>query len=65
MIPYNGIITILHSNDPNVDGGRDQLKESIMSINTLWDAERLALAKPIALNNGHDYYSDGPVLLVS
>jgi len=61
---YAGIITILHSIDPNVDAMRDALSLQIKSLNGKWAPTLLALTSPNTLSSQRDYYTDGRVLVV-
>ncbi|WP_199481679.1 LssY C-terminal domain-containing protein [Vibrio owensii] len=62
---YSGIITVLHRIDPNVDSERDRLANQIEMSHLALVGELHSLAQPIAMDDKHDYYSDGNVLLIS
>jgi len=65
LTPYSGILTVLHSVDPNVDMERDRFAEQ---ISTQFPSKRVELAllkPPVVLDEEHDYFTDGRVLLVS
>ncbi len=61
---YRGIVTLLHSVDPNVDEERERFKQSIdtqeLSLKTL----NMSYLEPIIKDEEHDYYSDGKVLVI-
>lgn len=62
---YSGIVTVLHRIDPNVDSERDRLANQIEMSHLALVGELHSLAQPVAMDNKHDYYSDGNVLLIS
>ncbi|MFM2657033.1 LssY C-terminal domain-containing protein [Vibrio owensii] len=62
---YSGIMTVLHQIDPNVDSERDRLANQIEMSHLALVGELHSLAQPVAMDNKHDYYSDGNVLLIS
>lgn len=62
---YSGIVTVLHRIDPNVDSERDRLANQIEMSHLALVGELHSLAQPVAMDNNHDYYSDGNVLLIS
>ncbi|MHC0042021.1 LssY C-terminal domain-containing protein [Vibrio campbellii] len=62
---YSGIVTVLHRIDPNVDSERDRLANQIEMSHLALVGELHSLAQPVAMDNKHDYYSDGNVLLLS
>ncbi|MDA0382348.1 LssY C-terminal domain-containing protein [Vibrio owensii] len=62
---YSGIVTVLHRIDPNVDNERDRLANQIEMSHLALVGELHSLAQPVAMDNKHDYYSDGNVLLIS
>lgn len=62
---YSGIVTVLHRIDPNVDNERDRLANKIEMSHLALVGELHSLAQPVAMDNKHDYYSDGNVLLIS
>ncbi|MCL9774150.1 LssY C-terminal domain-containing protein [Vibrio methylphosphonaticus] len=65
ITPYSGIVTILHRVSPDVDRERDKLKDHVLKSNAQWHAEKLPLTAPIAIDNRHDYFTDGDVLVLS
>lgn len=65
LTPYSGIVTVLHSIDPNVDSERDRLEQQVLSTQTSRVARLQKLSEPIEFDEEHDYYSDGRVLVVS
>ena len=56
---------MLHSIDPNVDLERDKLAGQIEKIDSSKVLELVALKKPVALDEYHDYYTDGKVLVIN
>ncbi|WP_038874591.1 LssY C-terminal domain-containing protein [Vibrio jasicida] len=62
---YSGIVTVLHRIDPNVDSERDRLANQIEMSHLALVGELYSLAQPVAMDNQHDYHSDGNVLLIS
>lgn len=64
LTPYSGIVTILHSIDPNVDSERDKLAEQVLSKAVNVSIDFAALHPPTVLDNQHDYYTDGLVLVI-
>ncbi|KLN66966.1 LssY C-terminal domain-containing protein [Vibrio sp. VPAP30] len=64
LTPYSGIVTILHSIDPNVDLERDKLAEQVLSTTTNISIDLAAYHPPTTLDNEHDYYTDGRVLVI-
>lgn len=65
LTPYSGILTVLHSIDPNVDSERDKLANQIMSALPEQPVELIRLKKPIEIDEEHDYFSDGRVLIIN
>lgn len=65
LTPYSGIVTVLHSIDPNVDSERDRLEQQVLSMQTSRVARLQTLSEPIEFDEEHDYYSDGRVLMLS
>ncbi len=64
LTPYSGIVTVLHSIDPNVDVERDKLALQVMQLQGLRQVSLNATALPTSLDEEHDYYSDGKVLFI-
>lgn len=64
LTPYSGIVTVLHSIDPNVDVERDKLALQVMQLPGLRQVSFNATALPTRLDEEHDYYSDGKVLFI-
>ncbi|MDA0147730.1 LssY C-terminal domain-containing protein [Vibrio sp. LaRot3] len=64
VTPYSGIVTILHSIDPNVDQERDRLAKLITQHAPNQRVDFQYLVSPITLDEEHDYYTDGKVLVV-
>ncbi|EEX92503.1 hypothetical protein VIOR3934_15816 [Vibrio orientalis CIP 102891 = ATCC 33934] len=65
LTPYSGIVTVLHSVDPNVDAERDKFAAQISEQLPAKQVELALLKQPVYLDEEHDYYTDGRVLLVS
>jgi len=64
ITPYSGIVTILHSIDPNVDLERDKLAEQVISATANVSIDMAAYHPPTILDGEHDYYTDGRVLII-
>ncbi|MBE8605674.1 LssY C-terminal domain-containing protein [Vibrio sp. OPT10] len=64
VTPYSGIVTILHKIDPNVDEERDRFAKQIKSTYPNIGLVHLPLANAEALNDNHDYYTDGKILMI-
>ncbi|WP_425665815.1 LssY C-terminal domain-containing protein [Vibrio tubiashii] len=64
ITPYSGIVTILHSIDPNVDHERDKLAEQVLSAPANVSIDMAAYHPPTILDGEHDYYTDGRVLVI-
>ncbi|MDC5806884.1 LssY C-terminal domain-containing protein [Vibrio europaeus] len=64
ITPYSGIVTILHSIDPNVDLERDKLAEQVISTTADVSIDMAAYHPPTILDGEHDYYTDGRVLVI-
>ncbi len=64
LTPYSGIVTVLHRVDPNVDSERDRFASQVQQESSSYQVELLAMQSPIVLDNNHDYYSDGQVLVI-
>ncbi|KKD60488.1 hypothetical protein RN22_10535 [Grimontia sp. AD028] len=62
---YSGIITVLHSIDPNIDAERDELANMINTQLPQLSTEYYQALTPLAVDDQHDYYSDGRVLVIS
>jgi membrane protein DedA with SNARE-associated domain len=65
LMPYSGIVTVLHSVDPNVDAERDKFAAQINTQLPSKQVELALLKPPVSLDEEHDYFTDGRVLLVS
>ena len=61
---YRGIVTMLHSTDPNVDEERERFKTSIDTLFLDLTTLNIAYAEPITEDEQHDYYSDGKILVI-
>lgn len=64
VTPYSGIVTVLHNIDPNVDQERDRLAEQIEATYPNMVIQQRPLASVQAMNDDHDYYTDGNILLI-
>ncbi|MFM2628206.1 LssY C-terminal domain-containing protein [Vibrio chagasii] len=64
VTPYSGIVTILHKIDPNVDEERDRLAQQIKSTYPSIELVNLPLANAEVMNDQHDYYTDGKILVI-
>tara|TARA_Y100001960_G_scaffold295687_1_gene340558 strand:+ start:878 stop:2173 length:1296 start_codon:yes stop_codon:yes gene_type:complete len=65
LTPYSGIVTVLHSIDPDVDEERDRFANQLLSAGGEQFAKLDRLTDPIVLDEEHDYFSDGQVLIVN
>lgn len=65
LTPYSGIVTILHSIDPNVDVERDKLAKQVVKLDQNVSIDFAAYNPPMALDGEHDYYTDGRVLVIA
>ena len=63
VAPHSGIITLLHTIDADVDESRGKLADSI-SYRSRWKAELEQLTRPVVVDEDHDYYTDGKVLII-
>ncbi|GLR74550.1 LssY C-terminal domain-containing protein [Aliivibrio sifiae] len=61
---YRGIVTLLHSVDPNVDEERERFKQSIDTQELSLKTSNMSYLEPIIKDEEHDYYSDGKVLVI-
>lgn len=61
---YNGIVTVLHTIDPNVDKERDRFAEEVELKTTLWESVPLKVTSASVINESQDYYSDGFVSVI-
>lgn len=62
---YSGIITVLHSIDPNIDAERDKLASLINTELPEMTTDYYQAMSALAVDEDHDYYSDGRVLVVN
>lgn len=65
LTPYSGILTVLHSVDPNVDQERDKLAAQVMTHLPETTVQLTPLKSPVTLDEEHDYFTDGRVLVIS
>ncbi len=66
LTPYSGIVTVLHSIDPDVDKERDRLAEQLVQFIPDAITELKALKSPIEEGDEeHDYFTDGQVLVIN
>lgn len=63
LVPYAGFVTVLHSVEPEVDRQRDLLARSVEQLQG-WQSSLQPLSHPIILDDQHDYFTDGNVLVV-
>ncbi|MGF1901647.1 LssY C-terminal domain-containing protein [Aliivibrio sifiae] len=61
---YRGIVTLLHSVDPNVDEERERFKQSIDTQELSLKTSNMSYLESIIKDEEHDYYSDGKVLVI-
>ncbi|OCH58434.1 LssY C-terminal domain-containing protein [Vibrio splendidus] len=64
VTPYSGIVTILHNIDPNVDEERDRLANQIRTSLPDIDIDKYSLATVEVIDDDHDYYTDGRILMI-
>jgi membrane protein DedA with SNARE-associated domain len=64
LTPYSGIVTILHNIDPNVDAERDSLELQVRQNLPQISIEQQPLARAEVLNDDHDYFTDGNILVI-
>ncbi|MEG3696732.1 LssY C-terminal domain-containing protein, partial [Vibrio coralliirubri] len=64
VTPYSGIVTVLHNIDPNVDEERDRLANQIRTSLPDIELDKYPLATVEVINDDHDYYTDGRVLMI-
>jgi hypothetical protein len=64
LTPYSGIVTILHNIDPNVDAERDSLELQVRQNLPQVSIEQQPLARAEVLNDDHDYFTDGNILVI-
>ncbi|MEZ9622506.1 LssY C-terminal domain-containing protein [Vibrio sp. 10N.222.55.A3] len=64
VTPYSGIVTVLHNIDPNVDEERDRLANQIRASLPDIELDKYPLATVEVINEEHDYYTDGRVLMI-
>lgn len=63
VMAYSGLVTLLHTIEADVDKQRDALAQSVTSSD-MWRSEFKSVAKPVVLDERHDYYTDGNILVV-
>ncbi|KJY94326.1 hypothetical protein TW84_01355 [Vibrio neptunius] len=64
LTAYSGIVTVLHSVDPNVDEERDKLAQQVKLVRPQRTIAFEPLSVPTALDDQHDYFTDGQVLVI-
>ncbi|MCC4819870.1 LssY C-terminal domain-containing protein, partial [Vibrio lentus] len=64
VTPYSGIVTVLHNIDPNVDEERDRLANQIRTSLPDIDLDKYPLATVEVIDDDHDYYTDGRILMI-
>ncbi|KXF83356.1 LssY C-terminal domain-containing protein [Enterovibrio coralii] len=62
---YSGILTVLHSIDPNIDAERDKLAAQLNTEIPSMATNYFQAMTPLVVDEAHDYYSDGRVLVVN
>ena len=62
LTPYSGIVTVLHSVNPNVDQERDKLAQQVKAAAPNKQVALIAYGSPVILDEKHDYFTDGRVL---
>ncbi len=65
ITPYSGILTVLHSIDPDVDAQRDQLANQIQNQLSNKAIGFMDTSEPISVDDHHDYRTDGRVLVIN
>lgn len=60
---HSGLITLLHTVEADVDKQRDFLARTVIESD-MWHGELQSMTKPAVLDDNHDYYTDGQVLVV-
>lgn len=65
ITPYLGMLTILHSIDPDVDEQRDKLAMQIKTSITTHFSELVAIGHPIPPSQQLDYFTDGHILVIN
>ncbi|MCK6264650.1 LssY C-terminal domain-containing protein [Vibrio sp. ZSDE26] len=63
LTPYSGIVTVLHSIEPNVDYERDLFAQQIQQLPDHSIRFKLA-TPPIKHDEEHDYFTDGHILVI-
>ncbi|MBT0011096.1 MULTISPECIES: LssY C-terminal domain-containing protein [Vibrio] len=64
LTPYSGIVTILHRVNPDVDKERDKLAQQLRAAVPSKKVALINYSKPVALDENHDYFTDGRVLVI-
>lgn len=64
LTPYSGIVTVLHRVNPNVDQERDKLAQQVKAIAPSKQVVLRDYGTPVIIDNEHDYFSDGRVLVI-
>ena len=64
ITPYSGIVTVLHSIDPNVDAERDKFAQQVVASSVKQEMGYQQLVDRVILDEEHDYFTDGQVLLI-
>lgn len=65
LTPYSGIVTVLHSVNPNVDQERDKLAQQVKAAAPNKQVALIAYGSPVILDEKHDYFTDGRVLVIA
>lgn len=64
LTPYSGIVTVLHSIDPNVDSERDRFARQVLMAMSPNQVSYQPLLDPIEKDEEHDYFTDGHILVI-
>lgn len=65
LTPYSGIVTVLHSVDPDVDAERDRLLAQVAGSFTAHQVSLSEALTPVVLDEEHDYFTDGRLLVIT
>lgn len=65
VTPYLGMLTVLHSIDPDVDDQRDKLATQIKSHMASHLSELVNIGHPVSPSQQLDYFTDGHILVIN
>ena len=65
ITPYRGIVTLLHSVDPDVDKERARFEKSIQTNVSDLVVMKQKISAPIVEDDLHEYFTDGNILIIS